>query len=332
MSLKDSLSPDPDPPMSDSTDRPWERRRDDDDPDRRERERGRDRDDDYEDRPRRRRPYDGRPPGSESNGLAVTGLVLGILGLCTGCLTGVPAIVCSALALQRPAGRGMAITGLILGGIGTLMTVAAVFLLPMAVQKIREAASRQADSNNLKAITLSTLTHNDRTDALPPADGNLSWRVEILPYLEQDRLYQRFDRIQTWDGPNNRALANTVIKEYRSTLDPAGEAGTRYRVFVGPETLYQPGKPPVRLTEVSDGTSNTIFAIEAADTVPWPQPKEFTYNPRGPLPALGHPQRTGSIVLASTLDGSVKVLKNPSEQLLRAAITPNGKEPTPADW
>ena len=123
-----------------------------------------------------------------------------------------------------------------------------------------------------------------------------------------------------------------MINVYRSTLDPADEAGTRYRVFVGPDTLYQPGRPPLKLREVSDGISNTIFAIEATDTVPWPQPKELTYNPKGPLPALGHPQRSGNVVLVGLLDGSVKVLKNPSEQLLRAAITPNGKEPMPADW
>ena len=255
--------------------------------------------------------------------LAVVGLVLGVLSLCTWCVTGVPAVILSAIALRKPTGRGMAMAGLILGIIGTCLTVLGFALLLPAVQKVREAAARVKDTHNLKTISFAATNYNDNKGTLPPADASLSWRVEILPFMEQNHLYQKFNRNEPWDGPNNRPLANTVIPQYTSTLDP-NQPDTRYRVFVGPGTLYPPGRAPLRLADINDGLTNTIFAIEAADAVPWPQPKELRYDPNGPLPQLGAPGRNG--VLAVFADGSVRFMKNPSEQNLRKMITPEGGE------
>ena len=94
-------------------DRPRRRKREDDEDDDRPRKRKRDEDDDYDhDHPR------GRAP--ESNGLATAGLILGILSFCGG-VAGIPAVICSLLALGKPTGRGLAITGLLLGGLGMLV-------------------------------------------------------------------------------------------------------------------------------------------------------------------------------------------------------------------
>src|SRR6476660_644655 len=68
-------------------------------------------------------------------------------------------------------------------------------LLP-AVQKVREAAARMKCSNNLKQIGLAVPNYHDATGRLPPAydaPTGLSWHVLILPYVEQDNLYKRFD-------------------------------------------------------------------------------------------------------------------------------------------
>jgi hypothetical protein len=73
------------------------------------------------------------------------------------------------------------------------------------------------------------------------------------------------------------------------------------------------------------------MVVEAADTVPWAAPKELPYQPGGPLPSLGHPDR--SVFLVVMADGSVRTLrKTVSPTVLHALITRNGNENLPANW
>ena len=81
-------------------------------------------------------------------------------------------------------------------------------LLP-AVQKIREAANRMKCTNNLKQLGLGLHNYHDVNGALPRAGelrNELSWHVYVLPYIEQDNLYQRFNR---GPGAFNGAPNNT---------------------------------------------------------------------------------------------------------------------------
>ena len=309
--------PDPDDQYDDRTD--------DDRPRRRPRRRDDDRDDDdRRDRPR---------PGGGSNTLAVVGLVLGVVSLCGGCLAGVPAIVVSVIAMRNPVGKGMATAGVVLGAIGMVFgTAVMIGLLLPAVQKVREAAGRSKDQNNLKQIMLGVHGHSDANGALPPADGDLSWRVHMLPFVEANNVYARFDLKQPWDGAKNRPLADVRVPAYASLADPPETTQTHYRVFVGPGTLYEPGEEPPALAAIPDGTSNTIFAVEAEESVPWPQPKELPFTPNGPLPALGHARR--DVVLVAMLDGSIRAVKKNkvTPAVLRGLVTPTGEERLPEDW
>jgi hypothetical protein len=339
--------------MSDEDDRPrnrpWDkggRDRDDEDDrnDRPRRDRDRDRDDEDEDRPRRRRHEDdrARSPQSDSNGLATAGLILGVLSFCTLCFTGVPAIICSAIALGKPGGRGSAVAGLILGGLATLAGIGvgvwAAMVLP---DRIRLTAGRANDSLNMKEIASAQHAQHDRTGGLSPyvhdntgkLQTELSWRVDVLPYLEQGALHRKFDLSQPWDSPANKSLSNTPLKVYTTTYE-SGEpsVNTPYRVFVGGGALFDKDGSPVSLTRVLDGTSNTIMTVHATELVPWAAPRELTYNPDGPLPKLGHPLQPGGFFV-SMADGSVRFVSNKvSEQTLRAAITRAGGEPLGADW
>jgi hypothetical protein len=105
-------------------------------------------------------------------------------------------------------------------------------------------------------------------------------------------------------------------------------------VFVGPGTLFEDSpewRERASFGRIKDGASNTLMVVEAADTVAWAAPKELPYQPGGPLPALGHPDR--SLALVVMADGSVKPLrKNVSPTLLHALITRNGNEQLPANW
>src|SRR5262245_9997726 len=339
----------------------------DDDPPRRRR---REDDDDYDDRPRRprrrRNEDDDRPRGPETNGAASAAVVLGIIALLPTIigvgmivagggdggwmpmlgsmvlwlsgLLGLPATICGGIGLTRRVKRGTATFGLLLGILGMLVGIGGlVYSMSASVSKVRDAATRTQDSNNLNLIALGADNYHSANVQVPPATEDLSWRVYLLPYLEQDTLYRRFNMKEPWDSPTNLPHSRIRVKEYASTLDGPAATDTRYRVFVGDNTLFPPRQKwgPARIgwTSVTDGTSNTIFAIEAAETVPWPQPKELTYNPKGPLPELGHPKRP-DVFLVVMADGAVRIVRKDriSEQTLRALITRNGGEVAGKDW
>ncbi len=87
-------------------------------------------------------------------------------------------------------------------------------LLP-AVQKVREAASRMKCQNNLKQIGIGLHAYHDANGQFPVGarvDNGLSWRVYILPYIEQDNLFKRFDLGPgTWNGGPNREGPNKMV-------------------------------------------------------------------------------------------------------------------------
>ena len=204
-------------------------------------------------------------------------------------------------------------------------------LLP-AVQKVREAAARTQSSNNLKQIGLAMLNYESAYGHFPPAaicDKNgkplLSWRVAILPYIEQQNLYNAFKLDEPWDSEHNKPLANTIVKVYTSPAAPNTTLGlTHYRIFYGNGALFELNKG-VRIQDITDGTSNTFMVGEAEQAAPWTQPDDFAYDPKKPLPKFASFTNGGFNALFA--DGSVRFMSNSTpEKTIRAYITRNGGE------
>ena len=68
--------------------------------------------------------------------------------------------------------------------------------------------------------------------SLPPhaiygKDGKplLSWRVLILPYIEEQALYEQFHLDEPWDSPHNEPLLRQIPRCYRSPLDGGSAEG-----------------------------------------------------------------------------------------------------------
>jgi len=100
-------------------------------------------------------------------------------------------------------------------------------LLP-AVQKVRDAAARMSCSNNLKQIGLGLHNHHDAMGTLPPggmqtgrngANCYTNWAIEILPFIEQDSLYKRYDQTVTNEHPNNVFVTQSRVKTYECPSD-----------------------------------------------------------------------------------------------------------------
>jgi prepilin-type processing-associated H-X9-DG protein len=289
--------------------------------------------------------------GERTSGKAIASLVLGLMAIpCSltilfGLVSGVLAIVFGSLGLGeidrgkgRVKGRGMALTGIITGALAcTLFPIAiCVALLLPAVQAAREAARRAQCVNNLKQIGLAMHNFLSAENHFPPsaiksADGKplLSWRVAMLPYLENEPLYREFKLDEPWDSPHNKALVARMPKVYACPSDPATDPTiTHYQVIAGPRTLFE-GPTGVPISEVTDGTSNTLMVVEAAAGVPWTKPDDLAYIPDGTLPVLGSQHAGGENALFA--DGSVRFLKRSlAAPTLESLITRNGGEVVPA--
>ena len=214
---------------------------------------------------------------------------------------------------------------------------------PIIEGGIREPAARAQSQNNLKQMVLAMHNYQDAVPekSLPPsalADRQgrplLSWRVLILPYLEQETLYKKFHLDEPWDSPHNLRLLRQMPKVYASPsfYKTAKPYHTPYQVFVGKGTAFE-GKSGLRLADdFPDGTSNTILIVEAAEAVPWTKPADLPYGRYRPLPALDW--RSPHFFLAALADCSIRNvdLRQLKESTLRAAITRNGGEALGEDW
>ncbi len=211
-----------------------------------------------------------------------------------------------------------------------------------AFRAVRDAAAREQSLNNLKQIALAVHNHHDVFNEFPrdvlDKDGNplLSWRVHLLPYLEQQQLYNQFRMDERWDGPNNKKLSRAVLKVFLSPNAPPAQAGpdapglTHYQGFAGPGAMFEPGAK-LKFGDVTDGTSCTLLVVETT-AVPWAAPGDVPFDPKKPLPKFGLPGTEA--LLVALADGSARAVdpKKVGEKTLKGAITRAGGEVLGKEW
>ena len=213
--------------------------------------------------------------------------------------------------------------------------------LKAGVAQVKVARERVISQNNLKQLGMAIHNYHAANNRLPfpgvakfgaplgPGNNNpnLSWRVAILPYIEQQALYQQFKLDEPWDSEHNKKLIDKMPKLFAPVNGVKAEKGhTFYQIFSGREAL----KPGVRFTDVTDGLSNTLMIVEAGDSVPWTRPEDMLYDAKKPLPKLG--AMFSGDFNAAFMDGSVRYIrKSINENTLRAIITIAGGENV-GDW
>jgi len=209
--------------------------------------------------------------------------------------------------------------------------------LAMGVEAARSAAERTRSTNNLKQIALAMHNYHDRTGRLPPAvllgpDGKTpySWRVALLPLLEQNDLYEQYRFDEPWDGPNNRKLLTQRPSVYGSPKEP-DKTRASYFVLVGPGTVFEAAPRPINFADIVDGTSSTLMIVEAQRDIPWTRPEDIPYDPTQPLPKLGG-YLVDKAFLAAFCDGSAHVVAHTvDEEVLRSLIERNDGRKVPPE-
>ncbi|HAA59759.1 MAG TPA: hypothetical protein DCE39_02370 [Planctomycetaceae bacterium] len=210
-------------------------------------------------------------------------------------------------------------------------TAIAVGLLLPAVQQAREAARRAQTKNNLKQLI--TALHNYHvTNRHFPTQANydnngkplLSWRVHILPYIDQQALYSRFKLNEPWNSPHNRQLIRLMPPTYANPNLPSGGV-TNYLAVVGADSVVS--MTGVNLRQITDGTSRTVVLVEvdANRAVPWTKPVDHEIKATDPKAGLGGLRPGGFHV--SMADGRVIFVPiSVDSKYIQALATKSGGE------
>jgi len=195
----------------------------------------------------------------------------------------------------------------------------------------------------LKQIGLAFHNYHDTYDTFPPAyipdkDGKPmhSWRVLILPFMEEQALYNRYNFDEPWDSPGNLAVTNTAIPAYKCpSCPPSGGSGspteTNYMVITGAKTVFD-GAKAASTRDITDGTSNTILVVEVAGTgVNWAEPVDLDAGtmqfPNVGSGSTGPDSHHSGGFNAALCDGSMRFLSDTiNPQTFDALITKAGAE------
>jgi RNA polymerase sigma factor (sigma-70 family) len=175
-----------------------------------------------------------------------------------------------------------------------------------------DAAQRRYSMNNLKQILIALHNYESALGHMPNdiTDKNgkplLSWRVAILPYIEQDQLYGQFKLNEPWDSEHNKKLLEKMPRTYRTFDADRKATKTHFQVFSGPGTAFVPGKK-VRFGQVTDGLSNTLGVIEAGPAVEWTKPADINYDAKKAFPRPTGP--FANTFHVAMLDGAAHALK-----------------------
>ena len=214
--------------------------------------------------------------------------------------------------------------------------------ISMAAQPLGAVAESQ---NNMRQIILAAHNHESTFQQLPPsytanAEGKplLSWRVKLLPFLEEQALYDQFHHDEPWDSEHNLKLVAKMPDVFKHPRIKLAEGKTVYLGVSGKDgMLVAPkGNPKQqigrRFNSVIDGLSNTATIIHAAEknAVTWTAPGDFDFEQ--------HPENLSNEIaffwgadkkaIIGLADGSVHLVKQGTlkEKDLRALMTCSGGE------
>ena len=197
------------------------------------------------------------------------------------------------------------------------------------LQRSRRSAMEAQRMNDLKQVVLANYNWMNRrsksgfaSDIQIGGQPTLSWRVSLLPFLDQAALHETIDLRRRWDDPANVMPASTVVQVY--SKDASAQTVVRIPVLTNSHWLRDDG---FKLSDIVDGLSNTIaFAIApTSDAVPWMRPGYWQLDEANLVDDFFGDRDEA---LVGFFDGSVRRLQRDelSDASLRGMLTIDGKE------
>ncbi|MEZ6063512.1 MAG: DUF1559 domain-containing protein [Planctomycetaceae bacterium] len=251
------------------------------------------------------------------------------------------------------------------GSVGCVVILGLMLLvfLPV-VQGVRQRPSSQQHQcrANMNHLTLGMLNYRAVSGTLPSASGlrmedgmtspPLSWRVAILPQIDETQLFNEYSTSQAWDSAANARLQFQrpdhyvcPAADFYADGDPNEPLLTSYIVPTGDGTIFgDPSGPALSLDEITDGTSNTVMVVEACGTdIVWTEPRDLdvTKTPLGVNLPGSHPGRSDGLLSSyhatgahvGMADGSVPFISEHIDpQVLKKLTTANAADGPVEDW
>lgn len=214
-----------------------------------------------------------------------------------------------------------------------IMAVLVALLLPFR-RGAPNAARRMQCSSNLRNIALGVLQYQQTYHHLPPAAtvdarGKVlhSWRTLILPFVNEQELYDSIDLTKPWDDPANARARETAVRIYHCPDSPDPKNTTTYLGLCGPEFCFAPttARP---MSDITDSHAATMMVIEAdpRQAIPWMQPTDADASVLDQLASDATKHHSGGSNVAF-VDGAVRFLKSkvPATTLRRLATIAGGE-------
>lgn len=225
----------------------------------------------------------------------------------------------------------LAMVAVVLIGLGTALYV--------AIQGAREAALASVCHGPLNQMQVALANYHAYYGRFPPAyladaDGRPmhSWRVLILPYIEEQELYDAYNFDEPWNGLNNSKLADKMPRMFHMRSEPPSSSMTNVVAIVGPGTAF-PGSKSTRMEDFTDGSGNTILLAEVADSnFHWLEPRDlhvdemsFTVNDPS-RPSISSSRRRGPYVVFADSIRVHWISPSLRPEMLKALTTIAGSE------
>ena len=192
-----------------------------------------------------------------------------------------------------------------------------VTLFPPAVETHGRGGDRIFCNIHLNQIGLALLEYNAKYSSLPPAfvrgpDGQPwhSWRVLILPFMDQQQLFDEYRFDEPWNGPHNRKLLTRRPEAFQCdhAKGKISASDTTYLAVVGSETAW-PAPEAIEIEDLHGEWSNVILVVEVRDAgVPWLAPVDLTFEEACVVPSDKPGKRPSSFHIGNADIGGAHVL------------------------
>ena len=221
---------------------------------------------------------------------------------------------------------------------GVTIVAASALSLPFILSEYENPQSA-TNRNNLKQIGLAFHIFQDSRLKFPAAyttDDNgqplLSWRVHLLPHLDQQELYEQFHLDEAWDSAHNISLLEKMPDVFRHPTAHSPVGMTSYLAVTGDDAVFTAPKDSggdrpegkISFANVVDGTSNTVMMVEVNSeyAVPWTKPSDLTNDPKLVLEKTKGLRTDGRFLIVLT-DGSIQTVGKIAETDLQAILKIN---------
>jgi hypothetical protein len=216
--------------------------------------------------------------------------------------------------LLRPASVGEAIAASVADGKKQLEIMARAEKLTRIAEAIKAYEAKYGCLPSMNAIS----PDESRNTGKPP---QLSWQTALLPFLDQQALYNRFDFAKPWDARENLDIARDIPDVFKT--DDTNEL-TSLQLVAGAAGVYRTDRSQPLVSDIKDKPIWTAIVIEAGNHAArnWIQPGIVPIDD-GSSEELGQPDENGVLIITAAF--KVRAVKKDNE-LLRKVLTSEGGE------